>query len=184
MELFNNVLERLGSLIRQGIARIEVSYQRVDIHIRPEALSLFDMNEQTVSDVIGEIANLFEAILRDEDEYYANQMTHAGYAREETREKLSLVRSKLANDKYMLRSYRFINNCSGKILQRVVTDTFQKSINDLGGEMLKFAQIKLIVHDNMDSTLKQHVDFDMDGMRLDRFIDQLVRLRDELNKIE
>lgn len=184
MELFINVLERLGSLIRQGIARVEVSYQRVDIHIKPEALSVFNINEQTVSDLIGEIANLFEAILRDEDEYYANQMTHAGYSREETREKLSLVRSNLANDKYMLASYRFVNNCYGNILQNVVTDTFQKSLNDLGGEMLKFAQIKLIVHDNMDATLKQHVDFDMDGMRLDRFIDQLVRLRDDLNKVK
>lgn len=182
-DLFVNITEIIGELMKKGLANISLSYQDCAITFSPaqEVQQAFaQYSVERVQSVTDEVIDLTLKLLDNQEQALLKQAQKDGKTVfNMTQKKIALVKKHIVNDKFQ-RAYPFYRTTIGNVLDQFVAQRVIKPPTE-NYPSLETVLLKIVTKDNMDQAERKIISFELYNDQIDEIIHILTKLKQDTN---
>ncbi|ABO50326.1 hypothetical protein Dred_1801 [Desulforamulus reducens MI-1] len=181
-DLFVNITEIIGELLKRGLATISFNYTdcAITFATTPEVQRAFaQYSVERVQSITDEVIDITLKLLENQELTMLNQAQDAGKAVHGTlQKKISTVKKFILNNR-LHNAYAFYSTSIGNVLDQFIAQKVVKPATDRY-DSLETVMVKLTTKDNMDNRNRQSISFEMYGDQVDEVIETLKKIKQDI----
>lgn len=185
-DLFIDITGRIGKLLKQGLATVSFDYREAAIVFdsTEEVKRTFsDFSPERVQSVTDELVLLTLQLLDEQEQVLLTESQNEGKTQQEIlQKKINAVNQYIINPK-LKNAYHFYRTCIGSVLEQIVVQHVIKPASKPYPSMETLI-LKLTAKDNMDSTNKSAISFEIFPEQLDDIIHTLTQAKKDFQTIQ